>query len=177
MQIKSMMGSDNSDKNPFKSKDSKLLHAKIFINGNLVDTKNMDDPCVNCFFNQTYDSKMINKNSTIEIEVLKGDKVVLTREETKNTIEYYLNHAAHYGQKNDWGLTRLIEIYSIWKDEYEASPIDDIFVAKKRGKTHKQLTLKQTIRSQMCRFGPWRPEDTTDSKIRKMCDHIKKIQN
>lgn len=72
---------------------------------------------------------MINKNSTIEIEVRKkpDDEIVLSRQQTHYTIENLLAFGLIFGDGNK--IPTYIETLPIWTDEYKLSPIADIFLA------------------------------------------------
>lgn len=108
---------------------SKRPTANLFINGVKEATTNQLDNCYNCHFNFTYESNLMYKNSTIEIEVWEAEGgLILSRIHTIGTIDDYLTHRLQYGTPHR--VQSYIETATFWKDEYEMAPIADVFLAE-----------------------------------------------
>lgn len=166
------MGTDDYVRSDL-SRSSKL-QVKIMVGDKSLKPINMEcSVSRNCYFNHTYESKLIRKDSHVDIKVYKESQLLI---ESNQPIEYYLkNWLLRATGFNNFGLERVLEMSAYWEDAYKPNIIADAFLDEPYRQWRTVLMPAEITWLALCRTGVWKPEATQAPDIRKKCDDLEKI--
>lgn len=150
------------------------LQVKIMVGDKSLDPINMECSSLgNCFFNHTYESNLIKKDSHVGIKVYKESQLLI---ESNQPIEYYLtNWLLRAASFNNFGLERVLEMSAYWEDEYKPNIIADAFLDEPYRQWRTVLMPAEITWLALCRQGAWKPQVTQAPDIRKKCDNLEKL--